>query len=258
MMVDERSRRPDKIAFPSAPGQAGAVPSRLLRALVTVLALAAWFGTQALLGARPDPPESRAREAGTLLAAHDRLLELAAPAHAFLKEHTAWADGLLIVSSAVIDVLALFLLVRGIFGPSIRPLLGLILLFALRQLCQSLTLLPPPGGRENVIWHYPGFPSLLVTYGVTNDLFFSGHTAIAVFGAIELGRLGPRWLPIAAALILFEVATVLLLWAHYTMDVYAGAITAVCMVLVADRLAPPCDRALARLVAASPTDPNKG
>src|SRR5262249_11448638 len=145
-------------------------------------------------------------------------------------------------------------LLRGTFGPTIRPLLGLILVFVLRQLCQALTALPPPGGDPaGVIWRYPGFPSLLVTYGVSNDLFFSGHTAIAVFGAIELGRLGRYWWLAAVLLIVFEVATVLVLWAHYTMDVYAGAVTAVCMALLADRLAPVCDRALARLAAKSPS-----
>jgi len=36
----------------------------------------------------------------------------------------------------------------------------------------------------NMIWHYPGFPSLLVTL-CRNDFFFSGHTAIAVFGAMS-------------------------------------------------------------------------
>ena len=40
-----------------------------------------------------------------------------------------------------------------------------------------------------MIWHDPGFPSFLVTYHVANDFFFSGHTAIAVFGAIELSRM---------------------------------------------------------------------
>ncbi len=121
------------------------------------------------------------------------------------------------------------------------------MLFVLRQLCQSLCVLPPPGGAANVIWFHPGVPSLLVTYEVSNDLFFSGHTALAVFGAIELGRLGRRWLPLAALVIVFQIATVLVLWAHYTMDVYAGAITAVAMALIADRLAPACDRGLARL-----------
>ena len=69
------------------------------------------------------------------------------------------------------------LLGSWLFGGSVRPFLGLVLLMALRQLVQSLCPLPAPG----MIWHYPGFPSLLVTYRVANDFFFSGHTAIAVF-----------------------------------------------------------------------------
>ncbi len=230
--------------------------TRGLRAVITVLALAAWFGTQALLGARPDLPEDPVHPPGRLLAEHDALLVLAAPLHDFLLVHEAWANGLLIVSSAIVDVLAVFLLVRGIFGPSIRPLLGLILLFALRQLCQALCALPPPGGSSQVIWRYPGFPSLLVTYGVGNDLFFSGHTALAVFGAIELGRLSRRWIPVAVAVILFEIGTVLVLWAHYTMDVYAGAATAVCMAYFAAQVAPACDRAITRYASCAPSRPS--
>jgi membrane-associated phospholipid phosphatase len=87
--------------------------------------------------------------------------------------------------------------------------------------------LPPPPG---IIWHYPGFPSLLVTYGVANDFFFSGHTAIAVFGAIELARLRRHWLTAAAiCVVVFEIAAVLVLRAHYTMDVFTGALAAICV-----------------------------
>lgn len=236
---------PDTVVVPntSALGR----PPWGIRLVVTAAALGAWFWSQSLIGARPDPPADQAIVAGRLLTESDRLLLLAAPVHSYLVQHRASANALLIVSSALVDLLGGFLLLRGTFGPSIRPLLGLILLFVLRQLCQALTALPPPvGDPGGMIWHHPGFPSQLVTYGVTNDLFFSGHTAIAVFGAIELARLGWRWWPVAALVIVFEVATVLVLWAHYTMDIYAGAITAVCMALVADRLAPAFDRALLR------------
>ncbi len=51
------------------------------------------------------------------------------------------------------------------------------------------------------------FLSLLVTYTVTNDHFFSGHTGIAVFGAIEISRSRETWLTLRA---------------HYAMDVFAG------------------------------------
>ena len=43
-----------------------------------------------------------------------------------------------------------------------------------------------------------GVPTLLVTYGVGNDLFFSGHTALAVFGTLELGRVGHAGLKLTA------------------------------------------------------------
>jgi membrane-associated phospholipid phosphatase len=92
-----------------------------------------------------------------------------------------------------------------------------------------------------------------VTYGVSNDLFFSGHTALAVFGAMELFRVGHAGLKVlAVGVALFEIATVLVLRAHYTMDVYAGAITALFIGLLADKLAAPCDRFLARGIANSP------
>ena len=107
-------------------------------------------------------------------------------------------------SSAVIDLLGLFLLGAAIFGPTFRPFVGLLLLYALRQLCQGLCAFASPDG---MIWRAPGFPSLLVTYGTATDLFFSGHTAIAVYGALELARLGGIWFVfLGVALVLFEAA----------------------------------------------------
>jgi hypothetical protein len=209
-----------------------------IRLALVVLGLAAWFGTQAMIGARGFP------EGGKI---GDLLLDWSAPANEFLRDHPPWADGLLIVSSALIDGIGIFLLARSIFGPTMRPFLGLLILFGLRQICQGLCALPPPDG---IIWRYPGFPSLLVTYEVANDFFFSGHTAIAVFGAVELARLGVRWLvPVAFAIALFQAAVVLVLRAHYTMDVFAGAVTALMVALIVNSLAPLCDKALARAFA---------
>jgi hypothetical protein len=209
-----------------------------LRVVLVIVGLAAWFGTQALIGARPLPDSGKIG---------DVLLDWSAPVNQFLWDHSLWANSLLIVSSAIIDGLGVFLLARSIFGPTIRPFLGLLLLFGLRQICQGLCALPQPDG---IIWRDPGFPSLFVTYKVANDFFFSGHTAIAVFGAVELARIGWRWLgPVAVAVALFQTAVVLVLRVHYTMDVFAGAVTALLVALVVSHLAPPCDRALARAFA---------
>jgi hypothetical protein len=208
------------------------MPRAAIRVLLVVAGLGAWFTTQALIGARSFTP-------GTI---GDGVLQATAPVNEYLHAHPFAAKMLLISSSAVIDLLGVFLLGSAICGPTIRPLLGLLLLFALRQLCQALCALPPPNG---MIWEYPGFPSLLVTYGVSNDLFFSGHTAIAVFGATELARLNFRNARLlGAAIALFEASTVLVLRAHYTMDVFTGAITALLIAGIGERLAPVIDRRL--------------
>ena len=73
-----------------------------------------------------------------------------------------------------------------IFRGELRPFAGLVIVLGLRQIMQACVALPAP---PDAIWHYPGFPSLLVTYGVANDYFYSGHTAIAVLGAAEVARI---------------------------------------------------------------------
>src|SRR5437588_635834 len=160
--------------------------------------------------------------------------------NSYFSKNSGAADALLIVSSGLIDALGLFLLGRWLFGGSVRPFLGLFLLMTLRQLMQAVCALPPP---PNMIWHYPGFPSLLVTYHVANDFFFSGHTAIAVFGAIELSRLRRNWLTTAAVLLaLFEVATVLILRAHYSMDVFTGVVAGFWVANLSSRISPRFDQ----------------
>jgi len=194
------------------------------RIALTVVALIIWFWTQALIGARATP------DAGI----GDRIHAATASANLYLHTHPAAADLLLIVSSAIIDLLAIFLLGRWIFAGALEPFLGLVIVLGLRQIMQALVALPTP---PNAIWHYPGFPSLLVTYSVSNDYFFSGHTAIAVLGATEISRLRKGWLTALGIVIaIFEIATVLVLRAHYTMDVFTGVIAGLYAAYLARRI----------------------
>lgn len=208
------------------------VPPVSLRIALVVGGLGVWFSTQALLKYRPNG-------VGVL---GDGLHVLTERAFRYLTRNPKAADWLLIVSSLGIDCLGAFVLVQSVFGPSVRPFVGLFLVFVARQICQALCALPPP---EGMIWRSPGVPSLLVTYGVANDLFFSGHTALAVYGAIELGRWGGSvWAVVGVMLALFEALAVLVLRAHYTMDVFTGAVAAFAAAVIADWLAPSCDAAL--------------
>ena len=212
-----------------------AIPPTGLRVALVVAGLCVWYGTQALLKYRPSG-------VGVL---GDGLHALTEGVFRYLSSHKTAADWLLIISSLGIDCLGGFVLVQSVLGPSVRPFVGLFIVFVARQVCQALCALPPPAG---MIWRSPGVPSLLVTYGVANDLFFSGHTALAVYGAIELGRWGgPAWAVAGGLLALFETATVLVLRAHYTMDVFTGAVTAFAAAVAADYLAPSCDAWLVAL-----------
>ena len=195
-----------------------------IRIVVTAVALAIWFWTQSLIGSRGFP------SAGIC----DRVHVATASANLYLHDHTLAANALLIVSSAIIDLLGILLLGLWIFRRSVRPFLGLVIVLGLRQVMQALVALPAP---PNAIWHYPGFPSLLVTYGVANDYFFSGHTAIAVLGACEMVRMRRPWLTaLAVFVVVFEIATVLVLRAHYTMDVFTGLVTGLLAAHLADRI----------------------
>jgi hypothetical protein len=92
------------------------------------------------------------------------------------------------------------------------------MVLGLHQIMQACVALPAPPGA---IWHNPGVPHCSSPYSVAHDYFFSGHTAIAVLGACELGRFGRRWVTAGGVMIVcFEVVVVLVLRAHYTMDVF--------------------------------------
>jgi hypothetical protein len=188
-----------------------------VRAGFVAAGIVLWYVTQAALA-------KRVPKVAYEVPLTDGVHVLTARVHHRYATNVAAGNRLLILSSLVIDLLGAYLIGSAIFGVSIRPYLGLVLVFALRQICQMLCPLPAPSG---MVWRYPGVPAILVTYGTANDLFFSGHTAIAVYGAATLaGHWGSAGLALGLAIALFEALTVLVLRAHYTMDVFTGIICA--------------------------------
>jgi hypothetical protein len=194
------------------------------RISVIVLAVFEWFWTQSLISGRG--------AGGNAIG--DALHDLSTPWNDYLQAHPRLANGILISTSGFIDLFGIFLIGAGVFGQSLRPFIALLMVFAFRQMCQAICALPVP---PKMIWRNPGFPSLLVTYGVANDFFISGHTAIAVLGAIEVYRILPWWCAvIAGAIAILEAGTVIVLRAHYTMDVLAAIVAAWCAADIAMRL----------------------
>lgn len=206
-----------------------------LRTVAVAIGLALWFGTQRLLARRTPSTDGIC----------DRIHQWTAPLHDQLTANPRAAHVVLIASSAGIDLFGIYLLGSALLGPTFRPFLSLFALFLLRQFCQGLCSFPPPPGA---IWRDPGFPSLLVTYGTSHDYFFSGHTAIAVLGAIVLTQAGPPWLAAAACVVAaLEAFVVLVLRAHFTMDVVAAALAAWCAWSLGGAAAPTVDAWLSAL-----------
>ncbi len=210
-------------------------PEMAVRVAAIAASLSLWYLTQWLLGRR-NPTATGGTDGGAI---SDGLHELTANINRRLNAHPGRANFLLASSSLVIDLLGFYLLASATLGRTIEPFLGLLMLFALRQFCQMFCPLPAPVG---MIWRSPGVPTILVTYGTTNDLFFSGHTAIAVFGALTLAAaLGPIGIVIGCLIALYEITVVVVLRAHYTMDVFTGAITALYIYHVAALWSPAVD-----------------
>lgn len=202
---------------------------------VTLGLIVLWFATQRALSKRGFPDEG----------IHDKVHQWTKNLHKKLLKNKKLSRLLLITSSMGIDVLGLWVCYDSIFGVSFAPMIGLFILFSLRQLSQYLSALPAPKG---MIWYHPGVPSIFVTYGVSNDLFFSGHTALAVFGGIHLlSYSNPFIQGLAIFLMCYEVFTVLILRAHWTMDVFTGIVTAIWVNSITNVIAPHIERYLASL-----------
>lgn len=191
-----------------------------IRLLLIVCSLFLWFYTQKMIGARSIAD-------GVI---YDHFHVLTAHWNAWLHQHPKPANAILITSSFCVDAVTLFVLFYAVLGPSFMPFWGLFGLFALRQMSQASVALPVPQG---IIWRDPGMPSLFVTYGVGTDFFFSGHTALAVYGAMQLSALHiPALTAVGAVIAVLQVIAVIALRAHWTMDVLAGLFAALTVGLV--------------------------
>lgn len=94
---------------------------------------------------------------------------LLAPVNDFLHHHDTVAHAILILTSGHIDLVLTGMSCVGIFGVTMRPTVAIFFLLIFQQLSQLFVAEPIPVG---MIWHFHGFPSLIVTYYTTFDFFF--------------------------------------------------------------------------------------
>ena len=89
-----------------------------------------------------------------------------------------------------------------------------------------------------MIWHYPGFPSIVVTYSTSSDFFFSGHMALATLLASELtAHRAARWKQVVAwAVLVLQAFVILSMRFHYVTDVVTGFLAALAATQIARKI----------------------
>ena len=137
-----------------------------IRVFVTAADLAVWFWTQSLIGARGLVLVVSQPARSEISCTQPRVLRIStAPVHGKSAADCKFGSH---QSAGALSLVAMGIQ-KG--KRAARPFLGLVIVLGLRQITQALVSLP---ALPNAIWHYPGFPSLRVTYGVANDYFYSG------------------------------------------------------------------------------------
>ena len=123
------------------------------------------------------------------------------------------------------------LVVFAIHGKTWRLPMCLTMFYFLRFLIQKTFLMRFP---EGYLWRYPGFPSLVVPYGATNDFFYSGHVGGALVMTLEYRVLATelvnhkmmmRGMQIFGYLtIICQIFLMIFLRGHYSIDMITGLI----------------------------------
>jgi hypothetical protein len=192
-----------------------------------------YSGMQYFIGMQPVPT----------CALTDVLHRVVEPINTYLWTHLWAADTMMILMNALLDILTVFVFIKVLWKKDIRPFFMLMSFFVCRQILQALIQLPIP---EHLIWYDPGVPTLLQTYSVSSDFYFSGHTGSSLIAALELAYFRKRWLTIFGfSCFLFEASAVIVGYCHYTMDVYSAIITVLCLVGFTFKYAPRLNRLLA-------------
>ena len=141
----------------------------------------------------------------------------------FMKEHTEFTRYNFILTSLLIDINVVYICIKYLMGGNRRSIFIFFVGLILRQICQFTNRLPTP---NDMIWFHPGIPSMLVTYYVQNDFFFSGHTYVAFCAGLEIISSKNFWAKFYGILfIVYEIMLIITTNSHYFMDVYGAVAT---------------------------------
>ncbi|CDW72690.1 UNKNOWN [Stylonychia lemnae] len=153
----------------------------------------------------------------------DRLFDLTEGLNSYFAQNDRMRDAFLIICGLLMDIMVLTQFYRfARYGTSWRLPIAMFAFYIFRALVQQLFWMRYPDGY---LWDFPGFYSITVPYGKTNDFFFSGHIGCCVIQIFEFKA--NNWNKFAYFSLVtcaLQFALMICLRGHYFIDLVSGIV----------------------------------
>jgi hypothetical protein len=154
---------------------------------------------------------------------NDVLFQLTEHINTHFEQNEKQRNILIIISSFLIDFSVIsYCMIWIIECNTWQPMLNIGIFYLLRGLFNNIVMLKYP---EKLLWDYPGFPSITVSYFNSSDFFFSGHVGINLITFIEFRNFNKKFFAYVSLLgVFFQLFTMISIRGHYTVDLIGGLI----------------------------------
>ena len=89
---------------------------------------------------------------------------------------------------------------------------------------------------EGYLWDFPGFYSITVPYGKTNDFYYSGHVGCCLICFLEYKANGwNKFAYFSLFTLIFQGTLMICLRGHYSIDIFGGLVFAHYIWMIAER-----------------------
>jgi len=106
------------------------------------------------------------------------------------------------------------------YAKTARIVFTILIFYGVRAVFQAWFLFQFP---QHMIFDDPGYPSLMVPYGVTSDFYFSGHCGFLLIICLEMYHEGYKKLVLLHCFMLTFMATLLIFTrGHYSIGIFSS------------------------------------
>lgn len=156
-------------------------------------------------------------------------------ANDFLRSNSRIRNILMILNGLFQDFCFLsFVYVWVMYSKNWRQVISVVLLVFLKLFCQYIFEMKP---KDDQIWNWPGFPSLIITYNYSFNYFFAAVVSLNLIQFFEFRKLEMRKMAIFSILaMLYYIGIMLALKAQYLLSIIGGLLCGHYLFICGDKL----------------------